>query len=127
MSKPAKTAFDWSDPFFLDEQLGEDERMVRDSARAYAEHKLLPRIIEATRREHFHREILNEMGALGLLGSTLPETYGCAGVNHVCYGLAAREIERELFAVARISPEDITEESIQPVVEELREYIIHFE
>ncbi|OHC83889.1 MAG: acyl-CoA dehydrogenase [Rhodospirillales bacterium RIFCSPLOWO2_12_FULL_67_15] len=94
MSKPAKTAFDWSDPFFLDEQLGEDERMVRDSARAYAEHKLLPRIIEATRREHFHREILNEMGALGLLGSTLPESYGCAGVNHVCYGLAAREIER---------------------------------
>ena len=94
MNKSAKTAFDWSDPFFLDEQLGEDERMVRDSARAYAEHKLLPRIIEATRREHFHREILNEMGALGLLGSTLPETYGCAGVNHVCYGLAAREIER---------------------------------
>ena len=94
MSKPSKTAFDWSDPFFLDEQLGEDERMVRDSARAYAEHKLLPRIVEATRREHFHREILNEMGALGLLGSTLPETYGCAGVNHVCYGLAAREIER---------------------------------
>ncbi|MSO85378.1 MAG: acyl-CoA dehydrogenase [Rhodospirillales bacterium] len=94
MSKPAKTAFDWSDPFFLDEQLGEDERMVRDSARAYAEHKLLPRIVEATRREYFHREILNEMGALGLLGSTLPETYGCAGVNHVCYGLAAREIER---------------------------------
>ncbi|MCC7017191.1 MAG: acyl-CoA dehydrogenase [Rhodospirillales bacterium] len=94
MSKTAKTAFDWSDPFFLDEQLGEDERMVRDSARAYAEHKLMPRIIEATRREHFHREILNEMGALGLLGSTLPESYGCAGVNHVCYGLAAREIER---------------------------------
>ena len=94
MNKSAPTAFDWSDPFFLDEQLGEDERMVRDSARAYAEHKLLPRIIEATRREHFHREILNEMGALGLLGSTLPETYGCAGVNHVCYGLAAREIER---------------------------------
>ena len=94
MSKPAKTAFDLSDPFFLDEQLGEDERMVRDSARAYAEHKLLPRIVEATRREHFHREILNEMGALGLLGSTLPESYGCAGVNHVCYGLAAREIER---------------------------------
>jgi glutaryl-CoA dehydrogenase len=94
MTKPAKTAFDWSDPFFLDEQLSEDERMVRDSARAYAEHKLMPRIIEATRREHFHREILNEMGALGLLGSTLPEAYGCAGVNHVCYGLAAREIER---------------------------------
>ncbi len=94
MNKTAKTTFDWNDPLFLDEQLSEDERMVRDSARAYAEHKLMPRIVEATRREHFHREILNEMGALGLLGSTLPETYGCAGVNHVSYGLAAREIER---------------------------------
>ena len=88
-----KTAFDWSDPFLLDEQLSEDERMVRNAARAYAQDKLLPRVIEATRREHFHREILTEMGALGLLGSTLPEDYGCAGVNHVCYGLAAREIE----------------------------------
>ncbi len=87
-------AFDWSDPFFLDDQLSEDERMVRDAARAYAQDKLLPRVIEATRREHFHREILTEMGALGLLGSTLPEAYGGAGVNHVCYGLAAREIER---------------------------------
>jgi glutaryl-CoA dehydrogenase len=94
MNKPAKTAFDWSDPFRLDDQLSEDEKMVRDSARAYAEHKLMPRIVEATRHEHFHREILNEMGALGLLGSTLPEAYGCAGVNHVSYGLAAREIER---------------------------------
>ena len=94
MNKSAQTAFDWNDPFFLDDQLSEDERMVRDSARGYAEQKLMPRIIEATRREHFHREILNEMGALGLLGPTLPETYGCAGVNHVCYGLAAREIER---------------------------------
>jgi glutaryl-CoA dehydrogenase len=94
MNQTLKTAFDWSDPFFFDDQLGEDERMARDSARAYAEHKLMPRIVEATRREHFHREILNEMGALGLLGSTLPEAYGGAGVNHVCYGLAAREIER---------------------------------
>ncbi|MEK7821387.1 MAG: acyl-CoA dehydrogenase, partial [Pseudomonadota bacterium] len=89
-----KAVFDWSDPFFLDDQLSEDERMVRDAARAYAEDKLMPRVIEATRREHFHREIMSEMGELGLLGSTLPEAYGCAGVNHVCYGLAAREIER---------------------------------
>ena len=88
-----QAAFDWSDPFLLDEQLSEDERMVRDAARAYAQDKLMPRIIEATRREHFHREILNEMGQLGLLGATLPEEYGGAGVNHVCYGLAAREIE----------------------------------
>jgi len=94
MNQTTKSAFDWSDPFRLDDQLSEDEKMVRDSARAYAEHKLMPRVIEATRREHFDREILNEMGALGLLGSTLPEAYGCAGVNHVSYGLAAREIER---------------------------------
>jgi len=94
MNQTAKSAFDWSDPFRLDDQLSEDEKMVRDSARAYAEHKLMPRVIEATRREHFDREILNEMGSLGLLGSTLPEAYGCAGVNHVSYGLAAREIER---------------------------------
>jgi glutaryl-CoA dehydrogenase len=94
MNQTTKSAFDWNDPFRLDDQLSEDEKMVRDSARAYAEHKLMPRVIEATRREHFDREILNEMGALGLLGSTLPEAYGCAGVNHVSYGLAAREIER---------------------------------
>ncbi|MFN8998187.1 MAG: acyl-CoA dehydrogenase, partial [Betaproteobacteria bacterium] len=80
-------------PLLLDDQLTDEERMVRDSARAYCQDKLMPRILEANRHEKFDRGILHEMGALGLLGSTL-EGYGCAGVNHVCYGLIAREIER---------------------------------
>ncbi|WP_210396663.1 acyl-CoA dehydrogenase [Motiliproteus sediminis] len=91
MSKPA---FNWTDPFDLDSQLSEEERMVRDSARDYCQDKLLPRVLEANRNEHFHREIMNELGELGLLGATLPEQYGCADVNHVCYGLVAREVER---------------------------------
>ena len=86
--------FKWDDPFFLDDQLSEEERLVRDTARDYAQEKLMPRILEANRHEIFHREILNEMGELGLLGSTLPPEYGGAGVNHVCYGVAAREVER---------------------------------
>ena len=86
-------AFNWEDPLLLDEQLGEDERMVRDTARQYAQEKLMPRVIEANRTETFHREIMNEMGALGFLGPTL-DGYGCAGVNYVCYGLVAREVER---------------------------------
>ena len=85
--------FDWTDPLLLEEELSEDERMVRDSARAYCQDKLLPRVIEANRREYFDREIMNEMGALGFLGSTI-DGYGCAGVNYVCYGLIAREVER---------------------------------
>ncbi len=89
----AKPTFQWEDPFLLEDQLGEEERMVRDSARAYCQEKLKPRILEAHRHEKFDREILNEMGALGFLGSTI-EGYGCAGVNHVCYGLIAREVER---------------------------------
>jgi glutaryl-CoA dehydrogenase len=90
---PAKPVFSWEDPLLLDEQLTEEERMVRDSARAYAQGKLMSRVHTAHREERFDREIMNEMGALGFLGSTL-EGYGCAGVNHVCYGLIAREIER---------------------------------
>jgi len=85
--------FLWDDPLLLDEQLTDEERLVRDSTRAYCEEKLLPRIVDANRHERFDREILNEMGAMGLLGSTL-DGYGCAGVNHVCYGLIAREVER---------------------------------
>ena len=88
-----KPAFKWDDPLLLEDQLSEDERMVRDSARSYAQAKLMPRILEANRHEKFDRAILNEMGALGFLGSTI-EGYGCAGVNHVSYGLIAREIER---------------------------------
>ncbi|MPY68949.1 MAG: acyl-CoA dehydrogenase [Alphaproteobacteria bacterium] len=85
--------FNWEDPFLLDEQLSEDEKMVRDTARDFAQEKLLPRVIEAARNETVDRDIFNEFGALGLLGSTL-HGYGCAGVNYVCYGLAAREVER---------------------------------
>ena len=87
------SVFQWDDPFRLDEQLTEDERMVRDSARDYCQDKLMPRIVEANRHEIFHREVITEMGALGLLGATI-QGYGCAGVNYVCYGLIAREVER---------------------------------
>ena len=86
--------FDWSDPFELEHQLHQDERMVRDTARDYAQGKLLPRVTSAYLDERFDREIMSEMGALGLLGSTIPETYGGAGLGYVSYGLAAREVER---------------------------------
>jgi glutaryl-CoA dehydrogenase len=92
-TKEGAAPFDWQDPFFLDSQLEEDERQIRDAARAYCQDKLMPRVIEANRHEKFHREIMNEMGALGLLGSTLPEKYGCAGTSYVIYGLVAREVE----------------------------------
>lgn len=88
------TGFNWQDPFVLDDQLSDDERLIRDTARAYASEKLLTRVQQAYRDEHFHREIMNEMGELGLLGSTLPEKYGCPGINYVSYGLVAREVER---------------------------------
>jgi glutaryl-CoA dehydrogenase len=87
------TAFDWADPLHLDDALTEEERLVRDSARAYCQEKLLPRVLEANRHERFDREIMNEIGALGFLGATI-EGYGCAGVNYVSYGLIAREVER---------------------------------
>jgi glutaryl-CoA dehydrogenase len=86
--------FRWDDPLHLERQLSEDERMVMESARAYCQDKLFPRVLSANREERFDREIMGEMGALGLLGCTLPETYGCAGLNHVAYGLIAREVER---------------------------------
>ncbi|HWN69733.1 MAG TPA: acyl-CoA dehydrogenase [Haliangium sp.] len=89
-----ETRFDWSDPFLLESQLTGDERMIRDSAREYAQGHLMPRVLEANRQERFDPEIMREMGARNLLGSTLPEEYGCASVNHVCYGLIAREVER---------------------------------
>src|SRR5471030_2302439 len=87
-------AFDWEDPFFLDDQLTEEESAIRDAARDYCQEKLMTRVLEANRHEKFHREIMNEMGALGLLGSTLPEKYGCAGSSYTVYGLVAREVER---------------------------------
>ena len=89
-----RVAFQWDDPFFLDEQFTEDERMIRDTTRDYAQEKLMTRVVEANRNEHFHREIMNEMGSLGMLGATLPSEYGCAGVNYVSYGLMSREVER---------------------------------
>jgi glutaryl-CoA dehydrogenase len=87
-------SFKWDDPFFLDDQLTEEEVLIRDTARDYAQEKLQTRVKQAYRDEFFHREIMTEMGALGLLGSTLPEQYGCSGVNYVSYGLVAREVER---------------------------------
>ena len=87
-------SFDWQDPFHLREQLKEDEQLIQDTARAFAQEKLLPRVIEAYREEKTDRGIFNEMGELGLLGVTLPEEYGCAGASYVAYGVVAREIER---------------------------------
>lgn len=89
---PARS-FDWHDPLDLDARLTETERMVRDAARAYARDKLLPRVVAAFADEVFDPAIMREMGALGFLGATLPETYGCANVSHVAYGLIAREVE----------------------------------
>ena len=87
------TTFDWEDPLDMASRLSEDERMIWDAARSYSRDKLLPRVVSAFAEERFDREIMTEMGALGFLGPTLPEEYGCAGVNHVAYGLIAREIE----------------------------------
>ncbi len=86
--------FQWDDPFLIDEQLSDEERMIRDTARAYAQEQLLPRVLEAYRDEKTDPEIFREMGSLGLLGLTLPEEYGCANAGYVSYGLVAREIER---------------------------------
>ena len=92
-AKSGRPEFQWEDPLLLEDQLSEDERMVRDTARQYAQDKLMPRVLEANRHERFDRAIMNELGELGLLGATI-QGYGCAGVNYVCYGLVAREVER---------------------------------
>ncbi len=86
--------FRWDDPFLLEEQLDDEERMVRDAAREYCQGKLMPRVLAGNRHETFDRDIFDEMGQLGMLGVTLPEEYGAAGLNYVCYGLIAREVER---------------------------------
>jgi glutaryl-CoA dehydrogenase len=94
VTKPVTRAqFVWDDPLLLDDVLTEDERMVRDSARQFCQERLLPRVQEAFRKEHFHREIMNEFGEMGFLGATL-DSHGCAGVGYVAYGLMAREVER---------------------------------
>lgn len=92
MTKRAE--FAWRDPLLLNAALTEEERLIRDSAHQYCQNRLLTRIVEANRDQVFHREIMNELGELGLLGCTLPEQYGCAGVSSVAYGLVAREVER---------------------------------
>lgn len=89
-----KPVFDWQDPFLLSGQLSGDECLIMESTREFCRDSLMPGILEANRREKFDRDLMNKFGEMGLLGSTLPEKYGCAGVNHVCYGLAAREVER---------------------------------
>ncbi|MGH7065553.1 MAG: acyl-CoA dehydrogenase family protein, partial [Stellaceae bacterium] len=82
----AEAVFDWSDPLLFEDELSQDQRLARDSARSYCQERLFPRVLEANRHECFDREIMNEMGALGFLGATI-EGYGCAGVDYVTYGL----------------------------------------
>src|SRR5690625_8000161 len=90
----ARPTFNWEDPFLLDAQLTEDERMVRDAARAYCQEKLEPRVLEAFRHEETDVNIFKEMGELGLLGPTIPEEYGGSGLYYVCYGLIDRDVVR---------------------------------
>ena len=90
----SKASFNWEDPLLLDQQLTEEERMVRDSARQYCQDKLMPRVLNSFRNEQTDAEIFREMGELGLLGATIPTEYGGSGLNYVCYGLIAREVER---------------------------------
>jgi glutaryl-CoA dehydrogenase len=94
MATKTTARFDWSDPFLLDQQLTDDERMVRDTARAYCRDKLGPRVLEAFRQEKTDASIFRELGALDMLGIVIPEEYGGAGLGHVAYGLVARELER---------------------------------
>src|SRR3954467_1488442 len=90
----AKASFNWSDPLLLDSQITGDERAVRDAAAAYSQERLAPRVVQAFRHETTDPAIFREMGELGLLGPTIPEAYGGSGLNYVCYGLVAREVER---------------------------------
>jgi glutaryl-CoA dehydrogenase len=89
-----KARFNWKDPLLLDQQLSDEERMIRDSAEQFAERMLAPRVLDAFRNEHTDPEIFREMGEVGLLGATIPEIYGGSGLNYVSYGLIAREVER---------------------------------
>ncbi|MCW8834411.1 MAG: acyl-CoA dehydrogenase [Colwellia sp.] len=94
IDKSNRPSFNWQDPLLLESLLTEEERMVRDTAHQYCQEKLMPRVLMANRNETFDVEIMKELGALGLLGATIEEKYGCAGVNYVTYGLIAREVER---------------------------------
>ena len=93
MKPNANAKFKWEDPFMLSEQLTDDERAIVDAAHDFCQEKLQTRVLMAARHEKFDREIMNEFGTMGLLGSTI-EGYGCAGLNYVSYGLIAREVER---------------------------------
>lgn len=94
LTMAGRPAFDWTDPLLLEEELTDEERLIRDSARDYAQDRLMPRVLMANRQESFDRAIMSEMGELGLLGATLPTKYGGSEVSHVAYGLIAREVER---------------------------------
>ena len=94
MTQEAISAIDWADPFTLSEQLSEEENLIRETSRAYAQEKLLPRVTSAYLNESFDRDIMSELGELGMLGATIPEEYGGAGLGYVAYGLIAREVER---------------------------------
>lgn len=94
-------SFKWDDPFDLEAQLGDEERLIRDTAFDYCQSSLMPRVLMAARHETFDREIMREMGSLGLLGATLPEAYGGAGASHVAYGLIAREVNGSIRAIGR--------------------------
>ena len=94
MAKAARAKFSWQDPLLIEAQLNEDERLLRDAARDYCQGKLRPRVQESFRHERCDAAIYPEMGAMGLLGPTIPTEYGGAGLNYVSYGLVAREVER---------------------------------
>src|SRR3990172_7481204 len=94
MATTSSARFDWSDPFLLDQQLTEDERMIRDTARDYCKDKLAPRVLEMFRKEGTDISIFREFGALDMLGIVIPEEYGGAGLGYVAYGVVAREVER---------------------------------
>ena len=94
MASTPKASFHWDDPLLLDRQLTDDERAVRDAAAAYCQERLAPRVTMAFREGTTDPAIFREMGELGLLGATIPEAYGGAALNYVCYGLVAREVER---------------------------------
>ena len=93
MVKNKHTSYRWDDPLFLEDQLSEEERLIRDSVRSFAQDKLQPRVVDAFHNEYFDPNIMQEMGEAGLLGATI-QGYGCAGVNYVSYGLITRELER---------------------------------
>ncbi|HBK92240.1 MAG TPA: acyl-CoA dehydrogenase, partial [Parvularcula sp.] len=94
MGAASKQVFKWEDPLSLETQLTDEERMIRDAARAFCDDKLAPRVLMANRQERFDREIMTELGSQGLLGATVSEEYGGGGASHVAYGLIAREVER---------------------------------